>query len=143
MVNTRQVSSYKTVAVDTASPAKLILMLYDGALRFLGTALEGFEIEDVQKRNETIHNNLLKAQNILLELQRCLNHRDGGEFALNMFRLYDFMITQIMEANMKKQPGNLRPVMNMISEIRDAWEQMMREQGTQAAPAGAGLSLSA
>lgn len=142
MVNAKQVSSYKTVAVDTASPAKLILMLYDGATRFLGTALSGFELEDVRVRHENVHNNLMKAQNIILELQRCLNHQEGGEFAMNMFRIYDFMNNQIMEANMKKEPGNIRQVVNMIGELRDAWEQMMKEQSAASAQA-VGLSLSA
>ena len=142
MVNAKQVSSYKTVAVDTASPAKLILMLYDGATRFLGTALNGFEQEDVRVRHETVHNNLMKAQNIVLELQRCLNHQDGGEFAMNMFRIYDYMNNQIMEANMKKEPGNIRQVINMIGELREAWEQMMKEQ-TAASAQPVGLSLSA
>jgi flagellar protein FliS len=65
-------ASYKKAAILTASPERLILMLYDGALDAMGRAKSGFEIEELKKRNETIINNLIKAQNIFGELQRSL-----------------------------------------------------------------------
>lgn len=142
MVNAKKLASYKTVSVDTASPGKLILMLFDGALRFLRTAEDGFRLECPRTRQETIHNNLIKAQNIVAELQRCLNFREGGEFSINMFRLYDFMNAQIMEANVKKEPENIRVVLRLLGEIRDAWDQMLREQGNHVEQL-AGVSLSA
>ena len=142
MVHAKQVASYKAVAVDTASPAKLVLMLYDGALRFLRAAEDGFAEDDFRIRQETVHNNLIKTQNIVQELQRCLNLREGGEFAQNMFRIYDFMNTRLMDANMKKDPENIRIVARLVRELRDAWDQMMREQYAPVTQ-GAGFSLSA
>jgi len=94
--------SYRTLAVETASPGRLILMLFDGAVRFLGAAEAGFEIEELRERNEAINNNLVRVQNIVTELQRSLDLQQGGEFARNMYALYDFMSTQIMEANIRK-----------------------------------------
>lgn len=142
MVNAKKLASYKAIAVDTASPGKLILMLLDGALRFLRTADEGFEIECPRQRQETIHNHLIKAQNVITELQRSLNLRDGGDFAINMFRLYDFMNTRLMEANVRKDPANIKVVARLLGEIREAWDQMLREQGQQI-DRNANLSLSA
>lgn len=142
MVNAKKLSSYKTVSVDTASPGKLILMLFDGALRFLGAAEDGFHLQDPRERQETIHNNLMKAQNIVSELQRCLNFRQGADFAINMFRLYDFMNAQLMEANVKKDARNIQTVVRLLGEIRDAWDQMLREQGNHPEQY-AGVSLSA
>jgi len=56
--------SYKAQSVQTASPGKLVLMLFDGYLRFTTSAKRSFELEDLTKRNEGINNNLIKAQNI-------------------------------------------------------------------------------
>lgn len=142
MFPTKRLASYQSVAVATASPGRLILMLFDGALRFLRTAEDGFQITELRERQETVHNNLLRAQNIISELQRCLNVREGGEFAVNMFRLYDFMNTRLMEANVRKEPGNIRVVARLLGEIRDAWEQMLNEQLAESAPA-AGMTLTA
>lgn len=142
MVYAKKLASYKAIAVDTASPGKLILMLFDGALRFLRIAEDGFRIENDTTRIEAVHNNIIKAQNIITELQRCLNLRDGGDFAVNMFRLYDFMMTRLIEANVKKDPENIRVVIRLLGEVRDAWDQMLREQGTKSERT-AGMSLSA
>ena len=138
----KKLASYRTVSVDTASPGKLILMLYDGALRFLRTAEDGFRLECPRARSETVHNNLMRAQDIISELQRCLNLRDGGDVAINMFRLYDFMLTRLIEANLKKKPENVRVVVQLLGEVRDAWDQMLREQGSGVVQT-ASLSMSA
>lgn len=95
--------SYKSVAVTTASPGQLILMLFDGALRFTAAAEKGFEEEDLARRNEMIHNNIIRAQNIILELQHSLDLRVEGGFPQRMFALYDFMTAQLVEANIKKE----------------------------------------
>ena len=142
MLPNKRLASYQSVAVATASPGKLILMLYDGALRFLGAAEDGFRLEGLRERQEAVHNNLIKAQNIISELQRCLSVRDGGDFAINLFRLYDFMNTRLMEANVRKEPENIRVVARLLGEVRDAWDQMLREQAASACPA-ASASLSA
>jgi len=142
MFTAKKLASYKTVAVDTASPGRLILMLFDGALRFMSAAELGFENTCARTRQETVHNNLIRAQDIIHELQRSLNLKQGGEFAANLFRLYDFMNTKLMEANMKKEPENIRIVARLLGEIRDAWEQMLREQGSGVEQT-AGMSLSA
>jgi len=86
---------YQAAAVKTAPPGQLILMLFDGALRFMATAAAGFQEPEPAKRIEKIHLNLIKAQNILRELQACLDLEKGGEFSERMFALYEFMIAQI------------------------------------------------
>ena len=143
MLHTKKLASYRTVSVDTASPGKLILMLFDGAIRFLRTAEDGFRIENAGVRQETIHNNLMRAQDIVTELQRSLNLRDGGDFAVNMFRVYDFMLTRLIAANVKKNAEYIREVIQLLGELRDAWDEMLREQNATGALQGAGLSMSA
>ena len=117
-------NSYRTLAVETAGPGRLILMLFDGALRFLHAAETGFEEEDLRERNEAINNNLIRVQNIVIELQRSLDLEQGGDFARNMYALYDFMMTQIMDANMKKQIEPIRTVGRLLGEIREAWQEL-------------------
>lgn len=141
MLPNKRLASYQNVAVATASPGKLVLMLFDGALRFLHTAEDGFKLPGQRERIEVVHNNLIKAQNIISELQRCLNLRDGGEFSTNLFRLYEFMNARLMEANVRKEPENIRVVARLLGEIRDAWDQMLREQSASASQmAGAAMS---
>ena len=117
--------SYRTLAVETASPGRLILMLFDGAVRFLSAAEAGFEIEELRERNEAINNNLVRVQNIVTELQRSLDLQKGGEFARNMYALYDFMSTQIMEANIRKDVEPVKTVSRLLGDIRDAWLEML------------------
>ena len=117
--------SYRTLAVETASPGRLILMLFDGAVRFLSAAEAGFEIEELRERNEAINNNLVRVQNIVTELQRSLDLKKGGEFARNMYALYDFMSTQIMEANIHKDVEPVKTVSRLLGDIRDAWMEML------------------
>lgn len=123
--------SYKTVAVSTAPPGQLVLMLFDGALRFMATALGGFHEENIMKRNEAIHNNLIKTQNILRELQVSLDMQAGGEFSARMFALYDFMLTQIQQANLKKESEPIRVVERLLGEIRGAWAQMLERSASE------------
>ena len=144
-------ASYKKAAILSASPERLILMLYDGALHAMNEAKRGFEIEDLKLRNEAISNNLIKAQNIFGELQRSLRLDKGGEFADRMFGLYGFYLMKLIEANFKKAEEPIDTVIRLFSEIRDAWEEMLSKQKIKAEPApalsgmgvGEGLSLKA
>lgn len=134
--------SYKTVSVETASPGKLVLMLFDGALRFISVASHGFGKEDVRERYEVVNNNLIKAQNILTELQNALDLNTEGDFATTMYRLYDYMHGQLQEANIRKCHDPLKVVEKLLREIRDAWEEMLQNGGGQPAGAAPVTSLS-
>ena len=117
--------NYRNAAVNSATPGQLVLMLFDGALRNLATALAGFEIESLGTRIERINNHLLKAQAILRELQSSLDLKAGGEFAQTMWALYDFMLDHLRTANMKKDPDPIRVVEKLIGEVRGAWATML------------------
>ena len=108
-------------------------MLFDGALRFLATATHGFQVESIAVRNEQIHNNLVKAQKILRELQCSLDLKVDGEFPKTMFALYDFMIEQLQTANITKELAPIGVVERLLSEIRGAWAQMLEQSATLAA----------
>ncbi|SVB03244.1 uncharacterized protein METZ01_LOCUS156098, partial [marine metagenome] len=82
-------SAYKSTSVNTSSPADLVLMLYDGILRFLNNARGGFSIKDPVEYHQTINENLQKAQAIIRELRSCLDVEKATEFGETMTGLYD------------------------------------------------------
>jgi flagellar protein FliS len=126
MQDSQSVQIYKEAAVTTASPGLLVLMLYDGVLQAIGRAEYGFTLENVVKRNEEIHNGLMRAHEILRELQQSLDLEVETEFGERMYALYGFMLDRIFEANVKKSQEGLGPVKEMLQDIRDAWEEMLR-----------------
>ena len=91
--------SYQQVATQTAPPGQLVLMLYEGAIRFLERALGGFSLEDPAEFNQTISNNILRAQDIIFELNVTLNIQEGGELAMTLRQLYDYLGRKLTEAN--------------------------------------------
>lgn len=121
--------TYRANAILTASPGQLVLMLYDGALKALALAREGFnQPAEEPKRIQLINTQLLKAQEILAELQSGLNLEAGGEFARTMHRLYDYHNRRLLEANLRKQIEPVIEVERLVRELRDAWAQMLTQQ---------------
>lgn len=121
--------SYRQVATRTASPGQLVLMLYEGAIRFLERAQAGFDLEDPVEFNTTINNNILRAQDIIRELDYSLNVDQGGELAIQLRRLYDYFDRVLLEANLRKDPKGIGEVIQRITELRDAWATMLSQQG--------------
>lgn len=120
--------TYRANSVLTASPGQLVLMLYDGALKALHVAREGFDRSvDDPRRYEIINTQLLKAQSIISELQNTLNHEAGGEFSRTMERLYDYYNRRLTEANLRKQVEPVVEVERLLREVRDAWAEMLRK----------------
>lgn len=121
--------SYRQVATITAPPGALVLMLYDGALRFLGQALAGFDLEDPLEYNVAINNNVLRAQDIINELNLSLNMSAGGEFAQTMRSLYLYFDSRLQDSNAYKKPEGIREVIQRLTVLRDAWAEMLSKQG--------------
>ncbi len=133
--------TYRSAAVLTASPGQLVLMLYDGALRSLLLTREAFARppEDF-RRFEIINAQLIKAQNILGELQDTLNHEAGGEFSRTMDRLYDYYIRRLTEANMRKQVEPVIEVERLLREVRDSWAEMLPKHSGSGADGTRGVA---
>jgi flagellar secretion chaperone FliS len=135
--------SYRQNSVQTASPGQLILMLLDGALRFMNRAVQGFELVDAIQRNETVHVNLVKTQAIIDELQGSLNFEVGGDFPRTMSSLYEFMRTQLRTANVKKDAAPVHIVVELLGDIRGAWSAMLTQQENQVAAPTAWVATAA
>jgi flagellar protein FliS len=131
MQDSQSVQIYKEASVNTASPGVLILMLYDGVLQGINRAEYGFTLPNMVRRNEEVHNGLMRAHEILRELQQSLDLEVETEFGERMYALYGFMLDRIFEANVKKDPEGLAPVKEMLQDIREAWDQMLRSTPTE------------
>jgi len=103
--------------VNTASPEQLLIMLYNGAIRFVGEAEEAMASKKIAYRGERIS----KAIAILSELSATLDHEIGGEIAANLESLYDYMIRTLLAANIHDDADKLGEVREMLTGMRDTW----------------------
>ncbi len=108
---------YKKVDIVTASPEKLVVMLYDGAITFLENALKAI---DEKHGEEKVHNNIVKAQDIVFELSSSLNF-DAGEIADKLSAIYAYMGKKLSEANISKEKKPIIEVIDHLKELRSAW----------------------
>lgn len=111
---------YQRNAVQTASPAKLTLMLYDGAVKFSNIAIEGIDEGNIEKA----HNNIIKVQNIIVEFRSTLDMK--YPVAKDFDVVYDYIYRRLVEANMKKDKEIMEEALKYIKEMRDTWKEVMR-----------------
>jgi len=136
-------NSYRRIATQTAPPGPLILMLFDGAVHSLERALAGFECHDPGEKNQTIHNNLRRAVDIIRHLNQCLNLEAGGKLAETLRRLYCYFDDRLTECNLRKQRDGVDEVMGRLKELRDAWATMLTRLPETAAEAESGFPAGA
>lgn len=120
--------SYRQIATQTAPPGQLILMLYEGAIRFLERSLPGFGMEDPGEANMLIHNNVQRAQDIIRELNCALNMNQGGDCATTLRRLYEYFDRRLWESNLHKRRDGVDEVIRHLNVLRDAWATMLHNQ---------------
>lgn len=113
---------YQKNAVATSNQGTLILMMYDGAIRFTHLALECLEKDDLAGRATYIQ----KSHDIVNELSLCLNLEKGGEVATRLEGLYRFILQQLTLANIKADPAPLKSVISILSPLREAWETIFK-----------------
>lgn len=111
---------YKQTEINTANQGKLIVMLYDGAIKFLNIALENMN----PKAYDIVNTNIIKAQDIITELMISINLKDGGEISQNLFNLYMYFKKRLLEANIQKDPEIIQEVLKLLKELRAAWDKI-------------------
>ena len=118
--------AYQTQSILTASPGQLVLLLYDGALRFMAQARAAFSLpEDDLSRIQKINTSLLRAQAVILELRANLDRKAGGELAENLDRLYEYHLRRLQECNLRKDEEPLVEVERLVRSLREAWAEML------------------
>ena len=117
-------NAYKKASVNTLDQNKLIIMLYDGAIKNANFAVQYMESGDIEK----VHDSLIKTKNIVTELLATLNMDQGGEIAKNLKSLYSYMFSQLVEANMEKKSEPVLAVIDLLKELRGAWIQIREKK---------------
>ncbi len=116
-VQTQVKNIYQTNQIATASPKKLLIMLYDGAIKNLRLA----ELSLNEKNLENVNKYLTKTQDIITEFMATLNFEDGGEVAQNLYQLYEYMDYRLIRANIDKDIEPIKEIKKYLEELRDTW----------------------
>ena len=118
MYGNNALNAYKNNSVNHSSKEQLLLMLVDGAVRFAKVSRQAMEDKDIKK----CHENIIKTQNIFTELMISID-QNAGEWAVQMYHLYDFIKGQLIEGNIKKDSKIMDETILLIEEVRDIWHE--------------------
>ncbi|MBR1443301.1 MAG: flagellar export chaperone FliS [Firmicutes bacterium] len=110
----------KNDSIYLATPEELILMLYDGALKFSNQAMVAMEKKDYQKSNYLIQ----RVQDIIRELQTSLDFK--YEISNDFYAMYDYIFRTLITANIRKDQKKLEEAMGLIRQFRDTWKEAMK-----------------
>src|SRR6185436_9568875 len=110
MSNKAAYQKYKKTSVESASREKILLMLYEGAIKFTKLAIKAVEEKKIAERGQ----NIGKAFDIIMELNNTLDHKVGGKLASNLEQLYMFMTAELTKANVKADVEPLKQVVKLL-----------------------------
>jgi len=118
MYGNNALNVYKNNSVNFASKKQLLLMLVDGAVKFAKIAKQALEDKNIIES----HKNLVKVQDIFTELMISLD-QNSGEWAKQIYVVYDFIKTRLFEINLKKDTKMMDELMPVIESVRDTWHE--------------------
>lgn len=113
---------YQQTQIKTASPERILILLYDGAIQFLNKAKIGMQNNNI----EETHNNMIAAQRIITEFMVTLDMKVGGEMAVNLYRLYEYLHYRLVQANIKKDVEMVDEVLKHLKELKQTWEEAIK-----------------
>ena len=116
-------AQYRQNSVETSSPTRLVVMLYDGAIRFLGQALPAMHARKYDEQSRYIG----KAQAIIAHLRDTLDHKAGGAVAGHLGGLYAGLLDTLTDANIHDKPERVEQVIVALRELREAWVEVDRQ----------------
>ncbi len=112
------VETYQETAITTQNKGRLVVMLYEGAIKFLKMAIKEIETENPEAKGKYIS----KAVDILFELNTVLDMEAGGEVSTNLRKLYIFMGRHLTEANTNQDIGKIEEVIKLLEELNQGWK---------------------
>jgi flagellar protein FliS len=122
--------SYQKTSIETADILKLVILCYETAIRDLEIARDFHERNAIDQGYDKIHH----AQDIITELLLGLDYERGGEISTNLSKLYNFMLRQLMGINGSQDTSIYGHIITMLSELKDAWEQVRKTASESLAP---------
>src|SRR5687768_2903464 len=120
----RGADAYRKTSVQSSSPLGLVVMLYDGAIKFVLEAREAIARNDVRARTAAVS----RALAIVAELQNTLNLKEGGEVGRELDRLYSYLNTRLLDITAKADDEAAKEVHKLLSTLRDGWSQIASQQ---------------
>ena len=115
--------AYRESSVLSAPPEALVVMLYDGALRFLFQAAVLMR----EKQIEPMHRKLRRAEDIITHLRDALDMEQGGEIAERLHAIYAFCLRHLRQARFDQDPAKIEQVRKLLSELREAWATISQQ----------------
>ncbi len=122
--------NYLKNQIESASREQLLIMFYDGAIRFVTRAENAVKEDNVEQRNYCIN----KASAIIAELSVTLDHEIGGKIAADLEALYDFMNRELVKANVHNNLDSLETVRALLTDLRNTWNQAIESNRKKSAP---------
>ena len=116
----RGAQAYYQTQIQSRSPLELVVMLYDGALRFLQQTVDAMQRGDLVTKRDS----LSRAMAIVTELHGMLDLEQGGEVAASLDSLYTYMMERLTTANQQRDPAPVAEVMRLMTGLREAWSQI-------------------
>lgn len=139
MAKNNPLNAYRETSIKTASSSKLVLMLYDEALKQMDLAAS--LLEEKSKQYDAVNRAIIKSHDLITELMVSLDFEKGGEIAENLFSLYMFFNQQLMNANVNKDPQPIKSVHKMVSELREAWGEIIKNPSSSGKSSEGGLNI--
>ncbi len=122
-MNKNAYQKYKNTSVQSASREKILLMLYEGAIKFTKLAIKAAEEKKIADRGM----NIGRAFDIIMELNNTLDHKVGGEVANQLEQLYMFMMEQYTKGNITGDPEPLCANLKLLQTLYDGWVQAVEK----------------
>jgi len=114
---------YKNTSIQSAGREKLLLMMYEGAIKYVKKAIVAAEQKQIAERGM----NIGRAFDIILELNNTLDHKIGGEISKNLEQLYMFITDQLTKANITGDPQYLRSCLKILETLFDGWNKAIEQ----------------
>ena len=123
MINSSAQFKYQATRISTATKEQLLLITYDIGIKACHTAESAMRSVNGSAPDYDLANKeIIRAQEVVRELMVTLNRDKGGEMADKLMQLYEYMYQLLIDANMKKEPDNLKTVRGMLEELKQTWE---------------------
>ncbi len=130
---------YRETSIKTAGQGKLIVLLYDEAIKQIDRAISN--LDSGTKKYDRVNSAIIRAQEIITELSASLDFDKGKDIASNLFSLYVYFNQQLMAANLDKDSQPIKPVRNMLFELRSAWKQIENTRDNASSGGSMGIDI--
>ena len=129
MMHSRGANQYLQTQVQSRSPLELVVMLYDGAIRFLQQSAHDIRKNDLEGKRRSVD----RALAIMQQLRGSLDKSQGAHIARDLERLYDYIMARISEGSRKLDTGPIDEAVRLLRTLAQAWERVAQEELKQSA----------